>query len=484
MTACNLLAGFTLTGTPLRRLLSRPCVAAAAAVALTACETSKSANPLSPTVAGPIPGVNITAPTPIDPNGGARITVDQQPLTLMIGNASSSGVRPLSYLFEVATDVDFNSKVFTRDGIAPGDGRTSLRLPDPLATGRTYYWRSKAQDGANAGPYSAMAYFNVFTPVVIGAPVPVSPIGNVQVDVLHPRFTVTDAPRSGPVGSVTYVIELSDTDTFSNRIAIWTTAEQSNQTSLDAPADLSYSTQYFWHARAYDTVTTGPWSTTQVFQTPVLQPTPTPAPPPGPPPPTGPVPPDEIAMSQASVFNSPAGLASWARTAAITSVTYGAGFFSVDFSKRTGPGRWPDVPFGAPGDSLQYTLGLCLNIGGRWDCSAAIEYWYGRDLGASSAIARDWFYDSRWGPMAGYQPSQGELIGIFVGAGNLRNVTDHSGSLVLERSNVLVVPWGQNYAASRLPGGATELSVPRPIVPGVIKPFGPRPPLKVIPPRR
>jgi hypothetical protein len=188
-------------------------------------------------------------------------------------------------------------------------------------------------------------------------------------------------------------------------------------------------------------------------------------------------------MSQAAIFDSPADLAGWARTASITSVTFGAGFFAVDFSKRTGAGRWPDVPFGAPGNSLQYTLGLCLNIGGRWDCSAAIEDWYGRDLGASSVIARDWFYDSRWGPMAGYQPSQGEPVGIFVGAGNLRNVSDHSGSLILERSSVLVLPWGQNYAASRLPGG-TQLSVPRPPVPGVIKPPIVPGVIKLIGPRR
>ena len=36
-----------------------------------ACETSKSANPLSPSVAGPIPGVEITAPKPLSPQANA-----------------------------------------------------------------------------------------------------------------------------------------------------------------------------------------------------------------------------------------------------------------------------------------------------------------------------------------------------------------------------------------------------------------------------
>src|SRR6185312_17233155 len=94
----------------------------AAVLSLTACQATKSSNPLSPSVAGPIPGVNITAPKPLDPAAGSKIAVDKQPLTLMIQNASTSGVRPLSYVFEVATDAGFTNKVFSRDSITPGDG--------------------------------------------------------------------------------------------------------------------------------------------------------------------------------------------------------------------------------------------------------------------------------------------------------------------------------------------------------------------------
>src|SRR2546430_2888677 len=50
-----------------------------------------------------------------------------------------------SYAFEVATDADFNNKVFSRDSVTSGDGRTSLKLPDPLAAERIYYWRARAR---------------------------------------------------------------------------------------------------------------------------------------------------------------------------------------------------------------------------------------------------------------------------------------------------------------------------------------------------
>src|SRR6478736_4611541 len=136
-----------------------------------ACEVSKSDNPLSPTIAGPIPGVNISAPKALEPAAGAMIAGNAQPLTLLLENASSTGPRPLNYVFEVATDAGFANKVFQRDGVQPGvEGRTSLRLPDALGSGRGYYWRAKAQDGANAGPYSSAATFTVFTPVAFEKP--------------------------------------------------------------------------------------------------------------------------------------------------------------------------------------------------------------------------------------------------------------------------------------------------------------------------
>src|SRR5215471_15871748 len=174
-----------------------------AVLALAACEGSKSSNPLSSSVAGPLPGVQISAPKILEPYVGAKITVEDQPVALLIENASSNGPRPLSYTFEVATDVNFTNKVFSRDAVAPGDGgRTSMRLPDPLATGRSYFWRARAEDGANTGPFSTAANFNVFTPIIIQEPVPVQPSQNSTVASLRPDFIVNNAPHSGPVGAL------------------------------------------------------------------------------------------------------------------------------------------------------------------------------------------------------------------------------------------------------------------------------------------
>jgi len=211
---------------------------AAAAFSLTACEVSKSSTPLSPDVAGPIPGVQISAPKMLEPAPGTQIALAKQPITLLIENAGSNGPRPLHYSFDIATDTGFSNLVFSKANIAQGDGgRTSLTT-DPLATGRTYYWRVRAQDGANTGPYATPAAFSVSTPFVIDVPGSTAPSPNSTVLQLRPSFTITDAPRSGPVGAISYLIELADSDSFANKVATWSAGETPSQTITPSPVSI------------------------------------------------------------------------------------------------------------------------------------------------------------------------------------------------------------------------------------------------------
>ncbi len=248
-----------------------------------ACQIQKSENPLSPSVAGPIPGVEISAPRPLEPTSGAQIPGDRQPVTLLIENAGSNGVRPLKYLFEVATDATFTNKVFTRDSVEPGTGgRTSFRLPDALTPGRSYYWRTKAQDGANTGPYSGAANFNLFVPVGFDRPNLIAPANNDRIADTAPEFRLGNAPRVGDPVSVTYTIELATSDTFASPFAAWQFSEQPGETRFRAPSGLPPGQQLFWRARASEGGTVGPWANAAVFRTPapVVVPPPT-SPPPG-----------------------------------------------------------------------------------------------------------------------------------------------------------------------------------------------------------
>jgi len=150
-------------------------------------------------------------------------------------------------------------------------------------------------------------------------------------------------------------------------------------------------------------------------------------------------------INQATFYDSPRDMARWAETAKITSINITPIAFEVDFSKRTGAGRWPDVPFGA--GSLEYTLGMCLNISDQWACAAVVQFWYGRSLDDSAPprdVALEWFYDPvRWGPLAGWQPQDNESVGVFVGHGNLRGASYNAVTCpqICDRSDVVFVSW-------------------------------------------
>ena len=238
------------------------------AATVAACEINKTESPLSPSVAGPIAGVEISAPKLLEPVSGAVIAGDRQPITLLIENASSTGQRPLNYAFEVASDAGFSNLAFTQEGITPGaNGRTELTLSTALATGRSYYWRAKAQDGANAGPYSATMGFNVFTPVVFDKPIAISPVGGAKVTSSTPEFVFSNAARTGSPGLVTYVIEVASNSAFAGILAAWQFTEQPGQTRFTAPSALPSGALLYWHVRAFES-TLGPWSDTSTFTTP------------------------------------------------------------------------------------------------------------------------------------------------------------------------------------------------------------------------
>lgn len=190
----------------------------------------------------------------------------------------------------------------------------------------------------------------------------------------------------------------------------------------------------------------GPVHGTEVLHKPQPQqntPPPAPEPPPPPPPPPAPSgPSDGLDLRGAAVTGgSPSDVANWPITTQITSMDFGGNGVRVDFSKKDGPGRWPDVvPPGWDGP-IQYTLWMVVNIGGRWYTSGGVEYWYGLDRqgGPPSEFAYNWYYNPQvWGPLANHQPGNGEQVGFFVTSGDQR-VKD--ARIVTERSNVVVLPF-------------------------------------------
>jgi hypothetical protein len=251
-------------------------------LSLLACEAQKSSTPLSPSVAGPIPGVEITPPKLVEPAQGFKYKESQQPIKLTIENASTNGVRPISYMFEVATDTEFTTKVYARGGVPAGEGgRTSVQI-DRLDLGRAYYWRAKADDGANSSLFST-AQFEVLPKPLLTAPGLVAPINGDRVASRRPALTVRNADRNAAVGQLSYEFQVATDQSFGGLAAAGVVDETPGQTSFTPAGDLAADTVYYWRVRGSDRETTGSWAAAQTFRTPlpVAAPPPTPTPTPG-----------------------------------------------------------------------------------------------------------------------------------------------------------------------------------------------------------
>jgi hypothetical protein len=239
-----------------------------------ACETAKSANPLSPDVAGPLPGVEITAPKPLEPGIGQQLLADGRPQTLLIENPGTNGPRPLFLQVEIGTDATFQQLLHHAERVTPGpDGRTVYRLPAPLGAGHTYYWRARAADGANSGPYSSTAHFAVVEPVVIQPPTPIEPVGTITSN--RPNFVVRNGAVTGPAGDIVYRFEIG-TSAAGPAAAVVTASPGAGGTTTITLGDLPFDRTLFWRVWATNG-SVDAYSGIVSFRTP-----PAPAPPPAP----------------------------------------------------------------------------------------------------------------------------------------------------------------------------------------------------------
>jgi hypothetical protein len=236
------------------------------------------------------------------------------------------------------------------------------------------------------------------------------------------------------VGPIVYRFEVSDSSSFGGNLIFVAdpVSEQPAQTSTQVTVRLNSNGTYYWRVQAHDVTNniSSPYSAIFSFKY---------------------VPFD---MRQATIYDSPPDLGSWDVTANITSVEFIPDCcFKVDFDRRTGPNRWRDLDAGFGNrDALQYTLGMC-RIETQPACSAVVQFWFERPISDStppSYVGRNWFYDGRWGSLLGYQPQNGEQVGLFAGTGNLRDKT-YSGAQcpqICERTNVAIVTWHNDDTAS------------------------------------
>ena len=123
-----------------------------------------------------------TAPSLIAPPDGAVVAIARP--ELVVGNATSPDLLPLSYTFEVyrLESGGGPTLVAAIDGVPPGPASTSWVLDEDLLDG-DYSWRARAADVHQPGPWMASARFTVAVDVPPAPPTGLSAVaGDGRVD--------------------------------------------------------------------------------------------------------------------------------------------------------------------------------------------------------------------------------------------------------------------------------------------------------------
>lgn len=187
---------------------------------------------------------------------------------------------------------------------------------------------------------------------------------------------------------------------------------------------------------------------------------------------------DDLNVTKLAILNSP-DITGWPATAQITRLDLTPDGVHIEFTGQNDPAAWPDIPFGQPGDSIQFTLWIALQIAGTWWAAGCIEFWRGlaKNGGPVDQYAKNWYYDpNRWTPMTGHQPAPGEKVGFLITSGDARHQDQGVG--VHERSNIVVIDFpdaaGRSYTWP-VEGAPAPAPVPPPAEPPPVSPPVPAP---------
>jgi hypothetical protein len=402
-----------------------------AGVCLSGAACTKSSTPAQPS--GPTQGADasatssVTVPRPLSPAVNAQVRNQDQPVTLVVGNAVITQGSAATYAFEVGSDAAFAAKVFTKTGVAEGAiGQTSLTI-DRLGPGADYFWRARAEGGGTIGPFSAGRRFTIGPAIVVNAPALAGPASGAATTG-RPTLTVANATRTGPAGPITYRFELANTNTFAPVVATAIVPETAGQTTYQPFQALAASRTYFWRVTAVDQTNniSGPTSAIGSFVTSLT-----------------------VDLNQVVYVRGP-NVASWAQSAIVQSVEQdgNAGTGGAMCIAWTTPfSIWPSVPFlgdnTIPVNANQWYL---ANINGVWYAGAG--EWLRSDRGfcKSGQGTQTIGPDGGWAPpMSTWVPKRGELVGYMI---TTPARTWPSMKTLDERSDVVLVPWKDSSPAA------------------------------------
>jgi hypothetical protein len=375
------------------------CSVLALAVFATACTKSSPSRPTAvaaeetqgASVTDAKSGITLTTPTAVSPANNAQVRFAEQPVTLTIRNAATTGSTVLTYTFQVASDAGFGTVVFSRDNVAEGgSGQTSVAV-DRLVGARTYYWRARANSGGVTGLFTAARSVAIGPEVVLQKPTLGDPATNSSVPE-QPILNVYTVPRTGPAGAITYRFEVSESSGFGSLAYVATVNERGDlpYTPHQVQTKLTADKTYFWRVQARDASNNinSPFSDAQQFK--VTR---------------------GIDLKTATIEIGPGDFGNWEETARITEAYYVPGSLCI-FHTRLG--IWPPTLFASDGTTIEGNQWVFANIGDKWYGGAADWYRPGQACKGIDefSIGRDAFYLKPQSPIYSWIPQSGETLAV------------------------------------------------------------------------
>ena len=338
-------------------------------------------------------GITLTTPVAASPNANAQIRFADQPVTLTIRNAASTGSTALTYTFQVASDAAFASVVSTKDNVAEGaNGSTSVTV-DRLTGDRTYYWRARANASGVTGLFTAARAFVIGPEVVLQKPVLGDPSPSSSVPE-QPTLNVNRVTRQGPAGPITYRFEVSESSSFGSLAYVAAAVPERTDLSYtphQVQAKLTADKTYFWRVQARDASNNITSLFSDAAQFKVTR---------------------GIDLKTAVIEIGPGDIANWEETAVVTDAYYVPGSLCI-FHTRLGV--WPPTLFASDGTTIEGNQWVFANIGDKWYGGAADWYRPGQACKGIDefSIGRDAFYLKPTSPIYSWVPQSGETFAVM-----------------------------------------------------------------------
>jgi immune inhibitor A len=188
-----------------------------------------------------------TDPTGLDPDNLAGVTSANPPLVHL--NSTDAEGDQLTYAYQVYSDSLLTQLVVETDGQPEGVGSSQWAVTTALDEDSIYYWRTRAFDGFEFGPWSASASFwvNADNQLPTAFQLAAPPDSTLILDML-PVFVWTSSVDNDRFDTARYTFLLADNDNF----AAADTVTGLSDTSFTAVDSLLYGNTYFWKVLAYD----------------------------------------------------------------------------------------------------------------------------------------------------------------------------------------------------------------------------------------